>query len=61
VIEIAPEQFGLKRDIFGSSDQIAPPHALLATNTSSLPISEIAKSLRDPTRFVCMYFDTPCT
>jgi 3-hydroxybutyryl-CoA dehydrogenase len=59
VIEAAPEQLDLKRDIFGSLDQLAPPHALLATNTSSLPISEIARSLRDPGRFVGMHFFNP--
>ena len=59
VIEAAPEQLDLKRDLFGSLDQIAPSHALLATNTSSLPISEIAKSLRDPSRFVGMHFFNP--
>jgi 3-hydroxybutyryl-CoA dehydrogenase len=59
VIEAAPEQLELKRDLFGSLDQIAPPHALLATNTSSLPIGEIAKTLRDPSRFVGMHFFNP--
>jgi 3-hydroxybutyryl-CoA dehydrogenase len=59
VIEAAPEQLDLKREIFGSLDEIGPPHALFATNTSSLPITEIAGSLRDPSRFVGMHFFNP--
>jgi 3-hydroxybutyryl-CoA dehydrogenase len=59
VIEAVPEQLDLKREIFGSVDRIAPPHALLATNTSSLPIGEIAHGVRDPGRFVGMHFFNP--
>jgi 3-hydroxybutyryl-CoA dehydrogenase len=59
VIEAVPEQLDLKREIFESLDEIGPPHALFATNTSSLPISEIAKSLRDPSRLVGMHFFNP--
>jgi 3-hydroxybutyryl-CoA dehydrogenase len=59
VIEAAPEQLDLKREIFASLDEIASPHALFATNTSSLPIGEIAGSLRDPSRFVGMHFFNP--
>lgn len=59
VIEAVPEQLDLKREIFASLDQIAPGHALLATNTSSLPIGEIARSVRDPGRLVGMHFFNP--
>jgi 3-hydroxybutyryl-CoA dehydrogenase len=59
VIEAVPEQLDLKREIFGALDDIGPAHALFATNTSSLPISEIAGSLRDPSRFVGMHFFNP--
>lgn len=59
VIEAVPEQLDLKREIFADLDDIAPPHALLASNTSSLPIGEIARSLRDPGRFVGMHFFNP--
>ena len=59
VIEAVPEQLDLKREIFKALDEISAPHVLLATNTSSLPISEIAGSLRDPSRFVGMHFFNP--
>jgi len=59
VIEAVPEQLELKREIFSAVDKIGRSHALLATNTSSLPIGEIAKSVRDPSRFVGMHFFNP--
>jgi len=59
VIEAVPEHLELKREIFASIDTIAPPHALLASNTSSLPIGEIASSVRDPGRVVGMHFFNP--
>lgn len=59
VIEAVPEQLDLKREIFGAVDKIVPPHALLATNTSSLPVGEIARSLGDPSRCVGLHFFNP--
>lgn len=59
VIEAVPEQLDLKREIFATIDKIGRPHALLASNTSSLPIGEIAQSVRDPSRFVGMHFFNP--
>ncbi len=59
VIEAVPERLQLKRDLFGAIDLAAPTHALLATNTSSLPIAEIAASLRAPGRLVGMHFFNP--
>ncbi|MEO7729636.1 MAG: 3-hydroxyacyl-CoA dehydrogenase family protein [Kofleriaceae bacterium] len=59
VVEAVPEQLDLKREIFASVDQIVPSHALLATNTSSLPILEIARAVRDPGRLVGMHFFNP--
>jgi 3-hydroxybutyryl-CoA dehydrogenase len=59
VIEAVPEVLDLKREIFAAIDKSVPPHALLATNTSSLPIGEIAKTVRDPSRFVGMHFFNP--
>jgi len=58
VIEAVPEQLDLKREIFLDLDRITP-HALLATNTSSLPVGEIASSVRDPSRVVGMHFFNP--
>ena len=59
VIEAIPERLLLKREIFEAIDAAAPAHALLATNTSSLPISEIASAVRDPSRVVGMHFFNP--
>ena len=59
VIEAVPEHLELKREIFGSVDAIVSPHALLATNTSSLPVGEIATSLRHPGRLIGMHFFNP--
>jgi 3-hydroxybutyryl-CoA dehydrogenase len=59
VIEAVPERIELKREIFSVIDSAAPAHALLATNTSSLPIAEIAAAVRDPSRLVGMHFFNP--
>ncbi len=59
VIEAVPERIELKREIFGIVDAAAPAHALLATNTSSLPIAQIAASVRDGSRLVGMHFFNP--
>ena len=59
VIEAVPEQMELKRQLFATIDAAAPPGALLATNTSSLSVSEIALSVRTPGRLVGMHFFNP--
>jgi 3-hydroxybutyryl-CoA dehydrogenase len=59
VIEAVPERLDLKREIFAIVDRAAPKHALLATNTSSLPIADIANDLADPSRLVGMHFFNP--
>jgi 3-hydroxybutyryl-CoA dehydrogenase len=59
VIEAVPESLDLKRDIFESVDRIAPPHALFATNTSSLPVADIATVVKDASRMVGMHFFNP--
>jgi 3-hydroxybutyryl-CoA dehydrogenase len=58
-IEAVPERLELKREIFATLDRHTPTHALLATNTSSLPISAIAAAVRDPARVVGMHFFNP--
>jgi 3-hydroxybutyryl-CoA dehydrogenase len=58
-IEAVPEKLELKREIFTHIDRAAPPHALLATNTSSLPIADIASAVRDPARVIGMHFFNP--
>ena len=59
VIEAVPERMDLKREIFEAIDKAAPAHALLATNTSSLPIADIAAAVADPSRVVGMHFFNP--
>lgn len=59
VIEAVPERIELKRELFAAVDAAAPRHALLCTNTSSLPVAQIAASLADPSRMVGMHFFNP--
>lgn len=58
-IEAVPERIELKRELFATVDRAAPERALLATNTSSLPVAEIAAGLRAPGRLVGMHFFNP--
>jgi 3-hydroxybutyryl-CoA dehydrogenase len=59
VVEAAPEDLDLKRKLFHQVAEAAPPHALLATNTSSLPISQIADGSSAAPRIVGMHFFNP--
>jgi 3-hydroxybutyryl-CoA dehydrogenase len=59
VIECAPEIAELKVDIFRELDRLAPVETPLATNTSSIPISRIAKATRNPERVLGLHFFGP--
>lgn len=59
IIEAVPEKLELKREIFAIVDKLASPNALLATNTSSLPIGQLADGIADPSRMVGMHFFNP--
>ncbi len=59
VIEAVPEDIGLKLEVFRALDRAAPPHAVLATNTSALSITEIAGSTGHPDRVIGMHFFNP--
>ncbi|WP_057911882.1 3-hydroxybutyryl-CoA dehydrogenase [Peribacillus muralis] len=59
VIEAAVENMEIKTKLFAELDQIAPHHAILATNTSSLPITEIAASTKRPEMVIGMHFMNP--
>ena len=59
VIEVVPEILDLKKKIFAEVDQLVPPHAILASNTSSLPISELAKATKRPDKVIGMHFFNP--
>lgn len=59
VIEAAVESLEIKKDIFKKLDEICPSHAILATNTSSLPITELAAVTKRPEKFIGMHFMNP--
>jgi enoyl-CoA hydratase/3-hydroxyacyl-CoA dehydrogenase len=59
VIEAAPEQMDLKKDIFGDLDEFADEGAILASNTSSLSITEIASATDRPEDVVGLHFFNP--
>src|SRR5699024_4582316 len=59
VIEAAIEKMDIKKQIFQSLDTIVPSHTILATNTSSLPITELSASTGRPDRVIGMHFMNP--
>jgi 3-hydroxybutyryl-CoA dehydrogenase len=59
VIEAAPEDLGLKRDLFAQLDAAAPPSAILATNSSAISTGEIAAATRRPERVAGTHWWNP--
>lgn len=59
VIEAATERVELKLSIFRDADQYAPATAILATNTSSISITQIAAATKRPTQVIGMHFMNP--
>ncbi len=59
VIEAAPESLELKRSLFGSVAEVVRDDCVLATNTSSLSVTEIAAGVPGPERVVGMHFFNP--
>jgi 3-hydroxybutyryl-CoA dehydrogenase len=59
VVEAAPEDLDLKRDLFASLADACGPRAILASNTSSLPVTAIAEGAPHPQRVVGMHFFNP--
>ncbi|MED3549455.1 3-hydroxybutyryl-CoA dehydrogenase [Cytobacillus praedii] len=59
IIEAAVENMEIKTKIFSQLDEIAPAHAILASNTSSLPITEIAAATKRPEKVIGMHFMNP--
>ena len=59
VIEAAVENMEIKQSIFKQLDEITPKHAILASNTSSLPITEIAAATSRPEQVIGMHFMNP--
>ncbi|MGH9575437.1 MAG: 3-hydroxyacyl-CoA dehydrogenase family protein, partial [Candidatus Acidiferrales bacterium] len=58
-VEAVPEQFELKARVLKEVDGVLPPHAILASNTSSISITELASQTSCPDRFVGMHFMNP--
>lgn len=59
VIEAAIEDVRLKRELFAQLDQICPPQAILASNTSSIPIIQLAAATQRPGHVLGMHFFNP--
>ncbi|MDJ0522105.1 MAG: 3-hydroxyacyl-CoA dehydrogenase family protein [Planctomycetota bacterium] len=59
VVEAVPERMELKQSIFGTLGQACPAHAILATNTSSLPVTDIAQTSGRPEQVIGMHFFNP--
>jgi 3-hydroxybutyryl-CoA dehydrogenase len=59
VVEAIPEIPDAKRDLLAAAEKAVPPSALLASNTSSLSITDLAGALERPERFIGMHFFNP--
>ncbi len=59
VIEAAVEEMNLKKDLFAELDKICKPESILATNTSSLSITEVASATSRPDKVIGMHFFNP--
>jgi 3-hydroxybutyryl-CoA dehydrogenase len=59
IVEAATENMDLKLKIFAELDQVAKPQAILASNTSSMPITKIAAATKRPEKVVGMHFMNP--
>lgn len=59
VVEAVPERMDIKRDVFGDLDRICAPGTILATNTSSLSVTEIAALTGRPEKVVGLHFFNP--
>lgn len=59
IIEAITEKLEAKQKLFAMLETQAPPEAILATNTSTIPLEEIARGLKDPSRLVGIHFFNP--
>jgi 3-hydroxybutyryl-CoA dehydrogenase len=59
VVEAVPERMDIKKDVFADLDRICPPGTILATNTSSLSVTEIAALTGRPDKVVGLHFFNP--
>lgn len=59
VIEAIPERLELKRELFAKLDEITPEHTILASNTSSLSVTDISVATKRPAQVVGLHFFNP--
>lgn len=59
VVEAVIENMDIKTSVFKQLDEITPEHTILASNTSSLPITEIASATNRPSQVIGMHFMNP--
>ena len=59
IIEAVPENIELKKSVFSEVDSLAPPHAIIASNTSSISITELASATNRPEKVCGMHFFNP--
>ena len=59
IIEAIIENKQAKLDLFRQLEEICPPHVIFASNTSSIPITELATATRRPDKFAGMHFFSP--
>jgi len=59
VVEAASEREDIKFSIFKELDTVCPPHAILSTNTSSIPIGRVASKTKRPEKVIGMHFMNP--
>ena len=61
VVEAVPERMEIKRSVFAELDEVTPGHAILASNTSALSISEIGSATTRPDQVVGFHFFYPAS
>ena len=59
VIEAVAEKLPIKQAVFAALEQVIKPDAILATNTSAIPLEDIAAALQDPSRLIGLHFFNP--
>jgi 3-hydroxybutyryl-CoA dehydrogenase len=59
VVEAVPEELALKRRVFAELDELCGEHAILASNTTGLPVTQIASAARHPERVIGTHFFNP--
>jgi len=59
IIEVVPEIMELKKTVYAELDKVAAPEVIFASNTSTLPITEIANTTSRPEKFIGIHFFNP--